>query len=70
METILIVGLGHHSRRIYYPILEKLNKYKIVVIDTIQQKEIIQEYLHNKTLKPLKEIYIDPFSEKRKFFAN
>jgi predicted dehydrogenase len=53
MKNILLIGLGYHARRIYYPILQELQKEKkinkIVVIDLLSQKEIINNYLIEKS---------------------
>lgn len=59
----MVIGLGFHSRRIYYPILEKKNK-GMIIIDTKDQEKTINEFLNKRKIKPIEKIFIDKFSEK------
>lgn len=59
----MIIGMGHHCRRIYYPILEKLGTYNLIIVDVSLEKKKIKEYLSKMKLKPLEEIYIEKFSD-------
>ncbi len=61
----MIIGVGHHCRRIYYPIFEKLKNYNLVIVDTSSEKEKIKKYVSKMKLKPLGEIYIEKFSDKK-----
>ncbi len=53
--NIVIIGLGPHTRRIYYPLLEKYYKQKklniSLLIDLEDQFQIINEYLKRSKLK-------------------
>jgi predicted dehydrogenase len=49
MKNILLIGLGYHARRIYYPILQELQKTGridwIFIEDLESQREVIERYL-------------------------
>ncbi len=60
----MIIGVGHHCKRIYYPIFEKIRNYNLVIVDTSSEKEKIKKYISKMKLKPLEEIYIKKFSDK------
>jgi predicted dehydrogenase len=53
--NIMLIGLGYHARRIYYPILQELQAKKklnkIFIIDLQSQEEIITKYLKDKKAK-------------------
>ncbi len=55
MKNILLIGLGYHARRIYYPIIQELQEKervnKIFIIDLLSEKNIIENYLHEKNSK-------------------
>ncbi len=59
----MIIGVGHHCRRIYYPIFEKLRNYNLVIVDPSSEKEKIKKYISKMKLKPIKEIYLKKFSD-------
>lgn len=59
----MIIGLGFHARRIYYPILENKNK-NILIVDTKDQQKLIEEFLRDRKVQPLDKLFIDKFSEK------
>ncbi|MDD3386705.1 MAG: Gfo/Idh/MocA family oxidoreductase, partial [Candidatus Pacebacteria bacterium] len=52
MHNLLLIGLGYHSRRIYFPILQDFQKQKkvnkIFIIDLKSQEKIIKDYLSEK----------------------
>lgn len=62
MKNVILVGLGPHARRIYYPFLEKHQKEFginiLLVVDLESQRNTIQEYLSSKTVQPNKVLYI------------
>lgn len=45
MHNLLLIGLGYHSRRIYFPILQDFQKQKkvnkIFIIDLKSQEKIV-----------------------------
>lgn len=66
--NILIVGIGHHSRRIYIPALVKYQAsfpIKIFGLDFIRQKSIVDEYLNEKKINVTMD-YLDPYPLKEK----
>ena len=48
--SICLVGLGHHSRRIYFPLLEKYSKTHNIklkgIIDVKDEEKDITKYLN------------------------
>lgn len=62
-KNIILVGLGPHARRIYYPLLQKYaQQYHIkllLVVDLESQKEKICAYLSNCTLKPEQLFFVE-----------
>lgn len=52
MQNIILIGLGYHARRIYFPVLQELQKKKridqIFIIDLKSQEKIIKNYLCEK----------------------
>ncbi len=71
VETILLVGFGYHARRIYYPILKsEKTRYNFIIIDVINQKESIEEFLENEDFKPIKVVLLNQFSEELKELPN
>ncbi len=65
VKNILLIGFGHHARRIYYSVLKsEKDKYNFIIVDLISQKESIQEFLLRETHKPLDLLLLDQFSEK------
>ena len=69
MKNYIFIGLGPHSRKIYYPYLEKYRKkYNInipLLIDLQDQKKIINTYLADKKLKPARILYLKPNQNNR-----
>jgi predicted dehydrogenase len=64
VETILLVGFGHHARRIYYPVLnEAREKYDFIIVDVDNQKESIEGFFAEREHKPKKIILLKQFSE-------
>jgi hypothetical protein len=63
MKTIVLVGLGPHARRIYYPLIEKYAaQYDLhipLIIDLIDQAAVLQEYLAGRTLHPDRLLLLD-----------
>ncbi len=55
MQNIILIGLGYHARRIYFPILQELQEKNIIgqifIVDLKSQKEIIENYLRIKKAK-------------------
>jgi NDP-sugar pyrophosphorylase family protein len=63
-KHVLIMGFGHHARRIYYPILEsEKNKFDYIIIDLHEQKESIEDFLATKLSNPVEIVLIDQFAE-------
>lgn len=62
-KSIILIGLGPHARRIYYPLLEKYAEcYQIripLIIDLQDQQETIQRYLANRSLQPESTCFLD-----------
>lgn len=69
MKNYILVGLGPHAKRIYYPFLEKYQtQYDIkikLLIELQDQKEEVAEFLHTRRLRPEKIIYL-PSNESNK----
>jgi len=59
----MLIGLGYHARRIYFPILQELQGRnmidKIFVVDLKSQKEIIENYLYAKKAKNVKPLFLN-----------
>ena len=55
-KNIILVGLGPHARRIYYPLLEKYAGRRAVklalVVDLADQEDVIRRYLSGRALQP------------------
>ena len=66
--NILLIGLGYHARRIYYPLLEELHGcYNLrAVVDVKDNQETIEKYLGNCVHKPAVALFTNRFSEKSK----
>jgi len=62
MIKLLLIGLGPHAKRIYYPIsvkYGKLNNFQIAhTIDLIEKKKDIESYFKNKKLPPIEVSYL------------
>ncbi len=60
---ILLIGLGPHARRIYFPLLEKYaTAYGLsipLVVDLESQREIIEAYLEKRALQPQKLLFLE-----------
>lgn len=69
MKNFILIGLGPHAKRIYYPFLEKYKeKYDIklkLVIDLESQKEKINKAISARTLKPEKILFLKDTPENR-----
>jgi hypothetical protein len=65
--NLLIIGIGPHSRRIYLPIIRKLEKdYGVYIklgIDLVSQKDSTNEFLMNKGYS-FEMLYVDWFNPK------
>ena len=59
----MIIGIGHHCRRIYYPFFENLRNYNIIIVDTASEMKKIKKYLSKMKIKPIEEIYTKKFSD-------
>ncbi len=48
MINVIIIGLGHHAKRIYYPCINQLkNRVKIVgIVDLVSNQKEINEFLY------------------------
>ena len=61
MKNYIIIGLGPHAKRIYYPFLEKYgNEYKVsirLIVDLKSQSQKIKNYVKGRKIKP-KEIFL------------
>ena len=69
MENIILIGLGYHARRIYFPVLQEFQKKKIInkifVVDLKNQKLIINKYLKDKNAKNVKVLFLNkPLNKK------
>ncbi len=55
-KKLILVGLGPHARRIYYPLLEKYAaRYDLrllLVVDLQDQENTIRTFLQGKALQP------------------
>lgn len=64
MKNIILVGLGPHARRIYYPFLEKhQSKFHIhipLIIELRDQQNAVEEFITERTIKPETILYLDP----------
>ncbi len=62
-KKLILIGVGPHTRRIYYPLLEKYSeKFGIripLVVELKEQENKIRNYLVNRKLQPDKLIFID-----------
>jgi predicted dehydrogenase len=52
IENIMLIGLGYHARRIYFPVLYELQQKKIIgkifIVDLKNQEKVILDYLNEK----------------------
>jgi hypothetical protein len=66
--NILLIGLGHHSRRIYFPKLIKFEKdYPIKVVAGVEltfSKEILEDYF-KKSNRSIDMLYLEPFDPQK-----
>lgn len=65
METIALIGLGPHAKRIYYPYLIQLvesdpNFTFELLIDLESNRDKIEDFLSKQSLRPNHIIYLDP----------
>jgi len=62
-KNIILIGLGPHARRIYYPLLEKYSQqYNIkipLVVDLQSQQETICQYLSSRAMQPERLFLVD-----------
>jgi hypothetical protein len=62
MKNLILVGLGPHARRIYYPLVEKHHErhdiHLKLVIDLESQRMTIEDYLRAKKIQPEKVLYL------------
>lgn len=63
MQTIMVIGIGHHCRRIYYPILENLGDYNILAVDVLSEKNKIEKYISKRKFKPIGAVYLEKFPD-------
>lgn len=53
-KKVILIGLGPHAKRIYYPLIEKLSSemnFKLVmVVDLEEKRDDIEKYLHGKNI--------------------
>ncbi|MBD3208360.1 MAG: hypothetical protein GF370_02825 [Candidatus Nealsonbacteria bacterium] len=62
-ENILLVGLGYHARRIYFPILQEFQNRgsvdRIFILDLASQNKIISAYLKERCAKKCVALYLE-----------
>ncbi|GAA2405264.1 hypothetical protein GCM10010191_11350 [Actinomadura vinacea] len=62
MRRIVLVGLGPHARRIYYPMLERASeRYDIelsLVVELSDQRRVVEDYLAGRSLQPKAVVYL------------
>ena len=62
-KGILLIGLGPHARRIYYPLVEKYaSEYGLkvpLIVDLESQQEIIKAYLVERSLQPNQLLFLE-----------
>jgi predicted dehydrogenase len=65
-KNLILIGLGPHARRNYYPLLEKYaQQYSIklrLLVDLQDQEERIQRYLAERSLQPERMAFADPLT--------
>ena len=65
-KNLILIGLGPHARRIYYPLLEKYaRQYDLrlrLVVDLQDQESRIRQYLAGRPLQPDRLFFADPCS--------
>ena len=67
----MLIGLGHHARRIYYPIFKELsNKYNLIIVDKKDQEYIINKYIKKINFKPIVKLFTTNFSTENKNLPN
>ena len=63
MQNIMLIGLGYHARRIYFPVLQELQKKDIIgqifIVDLKSQREVIKNYLYKKKSKNVEVLFLD-----------
>lgn len=64
MKNIVLVGLGPHAQRVYYPFLESRSKTKkdiniTLVVDLKDKQEQIASYLKTRKLQPARLLFLD-----------
>lgn len=63
MQNIILIGLGYHARRIYFPVLQELQKKDIIgqifIVDLKSQREVIENYLFEKKSKNVEVLFLD-----------
>lgn len=69
MQNIILIGLGYHARRIYFPVLQELQEKHIIdrifIVDLKSQREIIKNYLLTRKSKNVEVMYLDkPLNDK------
>lgn len=69
MQNIILIGLGYHARRIYFPVLQELQRKNIIdqilIVDLKSQKKIIENYLYEKKSKNVEVLFLNgPFNNK------
>ncbi len=60
--NILIIGIGHHARRIYVPVLHKMSlnePLKIFGLDIVSSRKIVESYLQDKNIN-MPTLFIEP----------
>lgn len=62
-KSVVLIGLGPHARRIYYPLIEKFAvQYGLrvpLIIDLADQAATIRDYLATRALKPERVLFLD-----------
>jgi Oxidoreductase family, NAD-binding Rossmann fold len=52
INNILIIGFGHHAKRIHFPVIEAVDNAQIVgIVDIVSEKQLVEEYLEAKNKK-------------------
>jgi predicted dehydrogenase len=62
VKNIVLIGLGPHAKRIYYPLLEKYCSQRglnlVAIIDLEGNESSVSQFLENRTLQPIHKIFI------------
>ena len=69
MENVLLIGLGYHARRVYFPVLQDLQKKNVVgqifIVDLKSQEKIIKNYLLEKKCSRCQALFLSKPQNKK-----